>query len=130
LTLRQKEISFGLEQLLFNPNKKTIKVVCASTIIWLVQTAMFCPQKQLLQMCVCAITLNLFVCRQQNQYRLPYYLTTFKKATAQAFKKSKSYNVGGGIAGKQKAVFQAFAGKGYKCACQMPRLCCCRSCNN
>lgn len=32
----------------------------------------------------------------------------FKKASVQAFKESKSYDVGGGVAGKQKAIFQAY----------------------
>lgn len=32
-----------------------------------------------------------------------------KKASAQAFKESRGYDVGGGVAGKQKALFQAYA---------------------
>jgi Caspase domain len=40
------------------------------------------------------------------------WVKIFKKVTAQAFKESKGYDIGGGVAGKQKAVFQVYAGKG------------------
>jgi hypothetical protein len=41
----------------------------------------------------------------------PYipWVKVLRKASAQAFKESKSYDVGGGVAGKQKVVFQAYA---------------------
>ena len=39
------------------------------------------------------------------------WVKILKKVTAQAFKASKGYDVGGGVAGKQKAVFQVYAGK-------------------
>jgi Caspase domain len=38
------------------------------------------------------------------------WLKILKKVAAQAFKKSRGYDVGGGVAGKQKAVFQVYAG--------------------
>lgn len=43
----------------------------------------------------------------------PYipWVKVLKKASAQAFKESKGYDVGGGVAGKQKAVFQAYVSK-------------------
>ncbi len=40
------------------------------------------------------------------------WVKILKKVAAKAFKESKSYDVGGGNAGKQKAVFQVYAGKG------------------
>lgn len=44
---------------------------------------------------------------------VPYipWIKILKKASAHAFKESKSYDIGGGIPGKQKAVFQVYAGK-------------------
>lgn len=44
----------------------------------------------------------------------PYipWVKIFKKAAALAFKESKGYDVGGGVPGKQKAVFQVYAGNG------------------
>lgn len=40
------------------------------------------------------------------------WVKILKKVAAQALKESKGYDVGGGVAGKQKAVFQVYAGQG------------------
>lgn len=49
--------------------------------------------------------------KQKGSSYIPW-VKILKKVSAQALKESRGYDVGGGVAGKQKAVFQVYAGEG------------------